>query len=438
MTAATDPTAADRTATAASAGPVAAPCRALAWAFYDFANSAFPTVVSTFVIAAYFARGIAPDPATGQAQWGWMQTVAAIAIAVLSPVLGAVADAGGRRRLMLAVCTGIVVAATAALWFARPEPGFALYALVCVGLATVAFELATVFYNAMLPQVAPPERLGRVSGLAWGLGYAGGLACLLLALFVLVRPDPAPFGLDRAASEHVRATALLTALWIVAFGWPVLLALPDPPGPKPAWRAAARAGLVDTVAMLRRLPRQPVLARFLVARLFYTDGLNTLFAFGAIYAAGVFGMGFEEILLFGIALNLTAGLGAAAFGLAEDRVGSRRTVLIALAALTVLSAGLLVAQDRTQFWALALALGIFIGPAQAASRTLMARLAPPGEVAAHFGLFALSGRVTGFLGPAVLAAVTQATGSQRAGMATVVVFLAVGAVILLRVPEPGR
>lgn len=417
--------------------------RALAWALYDFANSAFPTVVSTFVIAAYFVRGIAPDPVTGQAQWGWMQAVAALAVALLSPVLGAIADAGGRRRLMLGICTAITVGATAALWFVRPEPGFALYALACVGVATVAFELATVFYNAMLSQVATPERMGRVSGLAWGLGYAGGLACLLVALFLLVRPDPAPFGLDRAAAEHVRATALLTALWIAAFGWPVLLALPDPPGRRQSWRAAARAGLADTWAMLRRLPRQPVLARFLVARLFYTDGLNILFAFGAIYAAGVFGMGFEEILLFGIALNLASGLGAAGFGLAEDRLGSRRTVLLALIALTVLAAGLLLAQDRAQFWALALALGLFIGPAQAASRTLMARLAPPGEAAAHFGLFALSGRITGFLGPAVLAGVTQATGSQRAGMATVVVFLALGAAILLRVlepwvPEPGQ
>jgi UMF1 family MFS transporter len=182
------------------------------------------------------------------------------------------------------------------------------------------------------------------------------------------------------------------------------------------------------------------MARFLLARLFYTDGLNTLFAFGAIYAAGVFGMGFEEILLFGIALNLTAGLGAAAFGLVEDRVGSKKVVMVALGALVLLGSALLVAEGKPAFWALALGLGIFIGPAQAASRTLMARLAPPAEVATHFGLFALSGRVTGFLGPAVLAMVTEVTGSQRAGMATVVVFLAAGAAILagLRVRPGGQ
>ena len=409
--------------------------QALAWALYDWANSAFPTVVSTFVIATYVTTAVAPDPVTGQAQWGWMQTLAGLAIALLCPVMGAVADAGGRRRALLALCTGVMVVACAGIWFARPVPGDLLWALICVGVATVAFELAMVFYNSMLPGVAEPARIGRLSGLAWGLGYAGGLVCLALCLVLLVQPNPPLFGLDREAAEHVRATALLVAAWIALFAWPVLLALPDPPGPRPGWGRAARRGLAEIGGVLRGLPRRPAMLRFLVARLFYTDGLNTLFAFGAIYAAGVFGMGFEEILIFGIALNVTAGAGAAGFGLIEDRLGSRRMVLVAIAALTLLGAGLLVAESKAQFWALALALGLFIGPAQAASRTLMARLAPPREVAAHFGLFALSGRITGFLGPAALAAATELSGSQRVGMATILAFLLAGGAVLLTVRE---
>jgi UMF1 family MFS transporter len=409
--------------------------KAWAWALYDWANSSFPTVVSTFVIAAYFVRGIAADPVSGQAQWGWMQSSAGLAVALLCPVLGAVADAGGRRRLMLGIATLLTAIATGMIWFALPSPDYALYALVCVGLATIAFEIGTVFYNSMLPGVAPPGRLGRVSGFGWGLGYAGGLACLALCLVLLIQPDPALFGLDRAASEHVRAVALLVAAWLLVFGWPVLVALPDPAGPRPSWGQAAARGLEEIAALVRTLPRNPQLARFLVARLFYTDGLNTLFAFGAIYAAGVFGMGLDRILLFGIAMNVTAGLGAAGFALIEDRVGSRRMVLGALLAMVVLGAGLLLATSELWFWIMALALGLFFGPAQAASRSFMARLAPPEEVAAHFGLFALSGRITGFLGPAALAAVTTATGSQRLGMATVLVFLAVGAAILATVRE---
>jgi MFS transporter, UMF1 family len=406
------------------------PTKAFAWALYDWANSGFPTVVSTFVIAAYFTQGIAPDPVTGQAQWGWMQTLAAIAIALLSPLLGAIADQGRRRRAMLALCTLLTAGFTALIWFARPDPADAIYALICIGLATIAFELGTVFYNAMLPGLVAKERMGRLSGLAWGLGYAGGLACLALALVLFIQPNPSPFGLDRGAAEHVRATALLVAVWIIVFGWPVLVALPDPAGPRPGLAAAMRAGLAETLHILRSLPQRPAMARFLIARLFYTDGLNTLFAFGAIYAAGVHGMGFEEILMFGIAMNVTAGLGAAGFGLIEDRLGAKPTVMIALGAMIVLGSFLLLSNDKTMFWMLAMALGLFMGPAQAASRTLMAHMAPPEEVTAHFGLFALSGRVTGFLGPAVLALVTGATGSQAWGLATVIAFLALGAAIL--------
>lgn len=409
--------------------------KAWAWAFYDWANSAFPTVVSTFVIAAYFAQGIAPDPATGQSQWGWAQSAAGLCIAIFSPVLGAVADAGGRRRAMLGLFTLLTAIGTAGIWFAKPDPAYALYALACVALATISFEIGTVFYNSMLPQVAPRERIGRVSGLAWGLGYAGGLACLGVSLVVLVQPNPSPLGLDRSQAEHVRATALLVAAWLLVFSWPVLVALPDPPGRRPSWGVAAAQGLAEIKALVRTLPKRPTLARFLVARLFYTDGLNTLFAFGAIYAAGVFGMGFEKILLFGIAMNVAAGLGAAGFALVEDRVGSRRMVLAALAAMVALGLPLLLTSSETWFWILALSLGLFFGPAQAASRSFMARLAPAEEASAWFGLFALSGRVTGFLGPAVLATVTAVTDSQRLGMATVLVFLALGALILATVRE---
>jgi UMF1 family MFS transporter len=412
--------------------------KAWAWALYDWANSAFPTVVSTFVIAAYFAQGIAQDPATGQAQWGWAQSAAGLAIALLSPVLGAVADAGGRRRLMLGLFTLLTAGATAMIWFAKPDPAYAFYALACVAFATVAFEIGTVFYNSMLPQVATRENIGKVSGLGWGLGYAGGLACLGLCLLLLIKPDPSPLGLDRGQAEHVRATALLVAAWLLVFGWPVLVALPDPPGERPGWALAAQRGLAEIIGLLRNLPKKPNMARFLVARLFYTDGLNTLFAFGAIYAAGVFGMGLDKILLFGIAMNVTAGLGAAGFAMVEDRVGSRRMVLLALAAMIALGTALLLATTETWFWILALSLGCFFGPAQAASRAFMARLAPPEELAAHFGLFALSGRVTGFIGPAVLATVTAATDSQRLGMATVLVFLALGALILATVREEAQ
>ncbi len=401
-----------------------------AWASYDFANSAFPTVVSTFVIATYFTSAVAPDAVSGQAMWGWMQALVGLAVGLLSPVLGAVADAGGRRRGLLFFFTMVTACATALIWFI--QPGMVLPALLLIGLATIAFELGTVFYNAMLPGVARPEKLGRVSGIGWALGYGGGLLCLALCLVLLVQPNPALFGLDRGAAEHVRATALLVGAWILLFCWPVLLAVPDPKI-RPPVAQAIRQGLTEIRALLRALPRQPVLARFLLARVFYTDGLNTLFAFGAIYAAGRFGMRFEEILLFGILLNVTAGLGAFLGGMMEDRLGSRRTVLLSLGCIIGIGCGLLLVESKAVFWGLGAALGLFFGPAQSASRTLMARLAPPAELGAWFGLFALSGRVTGFLGPALLALATTAFASQQAGMAVVVALMGLGFSVLLTV-----
>ncbi|MBX9750387.1 MAG: MFS transporter [Roseococcus sp.] len=412
--------------------------REWAWASYDWANSAFPTVVSTFVIAAYFTRGIAPDPVSGQVMWGWMQALVGLAIGLLSPLLGAIADAGGRRRLMLLICTLLTALFTAGIWFALPEPGYAAWALLCVALGTLCFELGTVFYNAMLPGATTRERLGRVSGIGWAMGYAGGLACLVLCLALLVQPNPSPFGLDRGAAEHVRATALLVAAWLLLFAWPVLVFLPERNAQPRPWGVAATAGIAELLRLLRGLHRQPIIARFLLARLFYTDGLNVLFAFGAIYAAGVFGMEVDEILLFGIALSVMGGIGALAGGWVEEWLGARRTILLALLALMALGSSLLLVGSKEAFWVLGVTLGLFFGPAQAASRSLMAQLAPPAEIASYFGLFALSGRATSFLGPAALALVTAATDSQRAGMAVVIVLLGAGAAILMTLPRQAE
>ncbi|MBV9248840.1 MAG: MFS transporter [Acetobacteraceae bacterium] len=399
-----------------------------AWCLYDWAYSAFNTVVSTFVIATWFVRAVAIDPATGTAQWGATQAIAGVIIALASAPLGAIADRGGRRRAMLAVFTGVIVLATAALWFVHPTPADAMLALFLVCLATISYEIATVFYNSMLPDVAGPRTIGRVSGMAWGCGYVGGLVCLGLCLVVLINPDPPLFGLNRAQAEPIRATALFAAAWLAVFGWPVL-AIRNTARPRP-WTEALRGGLAELSAALRRAARHPGLLRFLLARMLYTDGLTTLFAFGGIYAAGTFGLDARGVLMLGIGLNITAGIGALSFAFLEDRIGAKTTILLSLAALVVLGLAALAAQSAAAFTPIALALGLFVGPAQAASRSLMARISPEESRNAHFGLYALSGRVTGFVGPAALSAVTAATGSQRAGMLVISILLTAGGVLL--------
>jgi UMF1 family MFS transporter len=396
---------------------------------YDWAYGAFNVVVSTFVFATYFVRAVAPDAATGTAQWAGAQAAAGIVVAVLAAPLGAIADLSGRKRPMLALFTTTMALATAALWFVRPLASDVTLALGLVVIATVSYELATVFYNAMLPDLAPPGRLGRLSGIAWSMGYGGGLCCLVLCLVLLIDRQPPPFGLDPAHAENVRAAAVLAGGWIALFGWPVLAFVPDR-NARRSWSVAIRQGLGNMRRVLRDAAAEPPLVRFLLARMLYTDGLTTLFAFGGIYAAGQFGMGAHDTLLLGILLNISAGLGAAGFALIEDRIGAQRTVLISLSALVLLGGLLLATRDRSVFWGLAAGLGLFVGPAQAASRSLMARMAPSAERNAHFGLFALSGRVTGFVGPAALGMVTALTGSQKAGMAVILLLLAAGALLL--------
>jgi MFS transporter, UMF1 family len=406
-----------------------------AWCFYDWANSAFPTVIATFVFAAYFTKGIAPDEITGTAFWGYAMSGSALAIAVAGPVLGAIADHAGRRKPWIAFFTALCVVATALLWFAKPEASFVLYALILAALANFAFEMGMVFYNAMLPDLVPEEKIGRLSGWAWGLGYAGGLSCLIVGLLLFIQPDPPLFGLDAQASEHVRVTTLLVAVWFGLFSLPFFAWTPDTPASGLTLAQSAKQGLSALASTLRQVRRYKQIARFLLARMIYTDGLNTLFAFGGIYAAGTFGMTFQEIMIFAIGLNVTAGLGAASFAWIDDWLGSKRTILISVAALTVLGAAMLVIESKTFFWAYGLGLGIFVGPAQAASRSMMARMAPAALRTEMFGLFALSGKATAFLGPALLGVVTATMGSQRWGMATILVFFVIGGLLMLWVQE---
>ncbi|GEO80864.1 MFS transporter [Pararhodospirillum oryzae] len=415
-----------------STGPAPSRLAAPAWALFDFANSAYPTVIATFVFSAYVTKAVAPDPITGTTAWGYGMAASGLLIALIAPLGGILADRGGRRLPWLLGFTLACVGLTAALVTIQPDPAFLLPALVLVALSNAAFEGATVFYNALLPAIGTPHALGRLSGWAWGLGYAGGLLCLVVALFGLVLAQPPPFGLDPAQAEPVRASALLVAVWMVVFGWPVFVFVREP---RPA-AGSPRLGesLRDTLATVRALPgllrARPGLGWFLLAAMVYTDGINTLFAFGGIYAAGTFDLDMAEIIQFGIALNVTAGIGAALFGWIDDRLGSLATVALGLGGLIVFGTAVLLVDDVRWFLGLAITMGLFFGPVQAASRTWLAREAPADARGEVFGLFALSGRITAFAGPLAVGVLTDLSGSQRVGMGAIIVFLVVGLVLL--------
>lgn len=407
----------------------------LAFCLYDAGNSAFGTVIITFVFSVYFARGVVGDETQGAALWSYAIAISGFIIALASPFLGAVADHYGARKPGLALFSALCIVPTALLYFAAP--GMVTLALVLLVIANTGFEIALVYANAMLPHIAPQNMIGRVSGWAWGAGYGGGLICLALTLFCLVGlGDMKPFiTLPQEHSEHVRAAAPLTALWFAALTIPLLLWTHDVERTGLTISAAMRKGLMQLRDTLTRARHHKNLMTFLIASAIYRDGLNTLFAVGGLYAAGMFGMNFTEILIFAIGLNVTAGLGAAAFAHADDKWGSKRTVMISLAGLLVTGIAILLIHDKNIFIALALALGIFMGPAQAASRTLAARLSPPDMVAQTYGLYGFTGKSVSFFGPLAFGLATSAFDSQRAGMATIILFWLAGMALLALVRE---
>jgi UMF1 family MFS transporter len=421
--------------TAATAGPRDVPRIIWSWAFYDWANSAFTTLVVTFIYSYYFTQAIAPDEITGTAWWSRAVGTSAVFIALLSPIAGAAADRGGTRKRSLALATAVCAAGSITLAFITPDMSHAaLVALTVFVIANVAFEMSMVFYNAFLPTIASPERIGRVSGYGWGLGYIGGLLCMVIALVAFVPTNGHPwFGLSTESGFNARATNLLVAGWYLLFSLPLFLNVPER-------RTGARAlSMRETFAELSRtfraVGRYREIVKFLIARLVYNDGLVTVFAFGGIYAGGTFGMSLSEVIMFGIALNVASGVGALTFGFVDDKLGGKKTVLLTLVALSIATLLAVWAPTKTWLWVAGILIGIFVGPNQSASRSLMGRFVPEKHQAEFFGFFAFSGKITSFMGPILLGIASQLFASQRAGVATVLIFFLVGGLMLAGVNE---
>jgi len=291
----------------------------ISWIFFDWAAQPYFTLITTFVFAPYFASFVAPNPATGQALWGFATAAAGLTIALLSPVLGAIADASGRRKPWIAGFGALLVIGSSLMWIGKPgDPSIIPPLLLAYAIASVGVEFATVFNNAMMPTLVPPDKIGRLSGTGWATGYIGGIFSLILVLgFLAANPETgrtlfgfAPlFGLDPVTHQGDRITGPLTGIWFIIFALPMFLLTPDYPAKHPV-RAALREGLTELKQTLGELPKQKSMATFLLANMIYTDGLVSLFAFGGIYAAGTFGWHTIQIGTFGIILAIAGTFGA--------------------------------------------------------------------------------------------------------------------------------
>jgi UMF1 family MFS transporter len=423
------------------------------WALFDWANQPFFTVVTTFIFAPYFANVMIGDAVAGQTAWAFTQSAAGIIIAVLSPFLGAMADAGGPRKPYVFTFQLLLFVGCACLWWAYPHrPDLAGPIGWAVIAATVGAEMSIVFNNAQLPNIVRPERIGWLSGFGWGLGYVGGLIALFAVLgFQFTRGDDPSFTLERL-------TGPASSIWLAVFVLPMFLFTPDHAPRQLSALEAARQGGRSLLSTLRRLPHYRNLLTFLVAFMLYNDGLAAIIAFGGVYASATFGWPTMTLGIFGIILTVFAIPGAFLGGKLDDRLGSKRTVQFAIVGVIVATVGIVsVTADSVLFvvpaeplaatrglfgslqekvfMAFALLLGFCMGPMQAASRTLISRLAPPEMTGEFYGLFALSGRATAWMAPLVIGILTAATHSNRLGVACVLVFLVLGFALFTRVRE---
>jgi MFS transporter, UMF1 family len=441
------------------------------WVLFDWATQPFYTLVVTFLFAPYFVNGFIDDPARGSSLWAYATGIAELIAAALAPVLGAIADAGTSRKPWIAAFSVLLFAGLCGLWFAIPgETQLLPLVLISFGLATIGAELATVFTNAMMPALIGNHRLGALSGIGWATGYVGGLVSLaLIAGLVVADPHsgktllglPPIVPLDPATREGDRLVGPFSAVWYLLFVLPLFLFTPDRPA-KPLKSGAVRAGLSQLARSVKDLVRHHFdIAKFLLARMLYADGLGAVFAFGGIYAGTVFDWGAIELGLFGIILTITGTFGAALGGLLDDRKGSKAVIVGTLLLFIAASIGVLsVDHDHVLFvvpvepkvpgsapfssvgeqvyLAFAMLIGIASGPIQSSSRTLLARMCPEDKVTEFFGFFSFSGKITAFAAPLAIGAGTHATGSQRIGIAISLVFLIAGLLLMLRVKHDGR
>jgi UMF1 family MFS transporter len=451
--------------------PPAGPLAVASWALFDWATQPFYTLVVSFLFAPYFVNGFVGDADWGAAIWAYATGGAELLAAIVAPVLGAITDAGRPRKPWIAGFSVLLVIGLCGLWFAVPGRADLIpLVLLSFGLATIGAELATVFNNAMMTSLVSNRRLGTLSGAGWAIGYVGGLVSLaIVAGLIVANPDSgktllglAPVvPLDEATREGDRLIGPFCAIWYLVFVLPLFLFTPDVPRTK-FQPEQVRAGLFHLVERVRHLIRDHAqVARFLLARMLYADGLGAIFAFGGIYAATVFGWGATELGLFGIILTISGTIGAALGGILDDRIGSKPLIATMLVVLIAASLGVLsVDQDQVLFavsvvpklpgspafsstgelvyLGFAILIGLTAGPIQSASRTLLARLSPPEKTTEFFGFFSFSGKITAFAAPLMIGAVTAATESQRIGIATCLLFLAGGLLLLLRVKKPAR
>ena len=426
------------------------------WFFFDWASQPYNTLIITFIFAPYI-KELMGDGVQAQAAWGFGVGAAGIIIAILAPILGAMADSSGKRMRWIWLFSILYVVGSFGLWTAAPD-SFNLYAILAFfAIGMIGMEFATIFTNSMLPDLGPREDVGKLSGNGWAFGYVGGLIALATMLVLcaesaetgrtFVGLEPA-LGLDAAAREGTRFVGPLTAVWYIVFMIPFFLWVKDAK-PVAAAKGATMGALKELAETLRSLPSRPSLFAYLGSSMFYRDALNGLYTFGGIYAAGVLNWTVVDVGIFGIVAIIFGAIFAWLGGRADMRFGPKpviRSSVIGLMLVTLIvtlvsresvvfiAVGPDSALPDISFYILGALIGALGGMIQSASRTMMVRQANPDRMTEAFGLYALAGKSTSFIAPLLIGVVTAVSGNQQIGIAPLIALFAIG-LILLRYVE---
>ena len=395
----------------------------ISWSLYDFANQPFTTIIVTFVYGAFFTSVIASDEKTGTLLWTSAIAITAVVVSLLSPILGALADRGGYRKFFLISFTWICAIFSILLYF--PKAGDVYFALSLFIVANIAFEMGSVFCNSYLPDLSERKNIGKISGFAWGLGFVGGLSALFLSLMLFPNLD----------SEGIRSINILVGVWFLIFSIPTFLFIKDRKSEK-----LQKHHITDSFKSIKNtfkeVVKYKIILQFLIARLFFNDGLVTIFALGGIYAVDTLDFTFDEVMMLGIVLNISAGIGSFVFGYLEDKIGVKKVINISL---LVLIGATLIAylapetnSPKQMFWVAGVFIGLMVGPNQSCSRSLMAQLTPKEKQNEFFGFFALTGKATSFLGPLLFGFITLKY-SQQIALWVVIVFFIIGLFLFNRI-----
>ena len=395
----------------------------ISWSLYDFANQPFTTIIVTFVYGAFFTSVIASDEKTGTLLWTSAIAISALVVSFLSPILGALADRGGYRKFFLISFTWICSIFSILLYF--PKAGDVYFALSLFVIANIAFEMGSVFCNSYLPDLSERKNIGKISGFAWGLGFVGGLSALFLSLLLFPNLD----------SEGIRSINILVGVWFLIFSIPTFLFIKDRKSKK-----LKKHHITDSFKSIKNtfkeVVKYKIILQFLIARLFFNDGLITIFSLGGIYAVDTLNFTFDEVMILGVVLNIAAGIGSFVFGYLEDLIGVKKVINISLLVLIFATLLAYFAPETTNpkqmFWVAGVLIGLMVGPNQSCSRSLMSRLTPKEKQNEFFGFFALTGKATSFLGPLLFGFITLKY-SQQIALWVVIIFFIIGLFLFNRI-----